>query len=135
VTLNIAPVATGIFQLAGSTRAAALNQDGSTVNSPQTPEVRGNVVVVFLTGQGAVSLPVAAGEAAPSNALSRAIAPASATIGGVPADIQFFGLTPGSIGLAQINLVIPFAVVSGDAIPVVLQVGGRKSNSATIAIR
>ncbi|MEO8026488.1 MAG: hypothetical protein ABI823_08440 [Bryobacteraceae bacterium] len=135
VTLHIADASPGIFQSAGSKQAAALNQDGLTVNTSATPEARGNVVVVFLTGQGAVSLSVAPGESAPLDALAYATSSYSATIGGIDAAVQFLGLTPGSIGLAQANIVIPSGVTPGDAVPVMIEVGGRKSNPATIAVR
>jgi len=135
ITLNIAPASVGLFQFPGTTQAAALNQDGVTINSAAAPETRGRVVVMFLTGQGALDLGVTAGKAAPLDALARALAGVSATIGGVSAEVQFFGLTPGSIGLAQANILIPAAAPAGDAVPVVVEAGGRKSNTATIAIR
>lgn len=55
-------------------------------------------------------------------------------IGGVPATVTFAGLTPGSQGLYQINVEIPHAVSSGDAVPVMIQSGGRTANTVTIAV-
>jgi uncharacterized protein (TIGR03437 family) len=58
-----------------------------------------------------------------------------ATIGGVPATVLFAGLTPGFIGLGQVNLLVPDAVPSGDAVPVVLESAGQSSKSVTVSIR
>ncbi len=135
VAVTIAAAAPGIFQLGGTGRAAATNQDGVTVNSPDNPESRGNVISVYLTGLGAVSPDVEAGQPTPLDRLFRAMAAFSATIGGVDAEVQFLGLTPGSVGLAQANLRVPDAVAPGTEAPVVITIGGQASNAATISIR
>ena len=49
------------FEYAGTTRAIVANQDGS-LNGPANPEARGNVIVAYLTGQGAVNPPVPTGQ-------------------------------------------------------------------------
>jgi len=60
----------------------------------------------------------------------------SATIGGLPADIKFKGLTPGSVGLYQINTVVPTGIPPGSAVPIVISVGGQVSQpGVTIAVR
>jgi uncharacterized protein (TIGR03437 family) len=130
VTLTVAPASCGIFQYAGGNQGIVLNQDGS-LNSPSNPEVRGNVVVAFLTGQGAVSPAVPTGQAAPATALSFAVQNFTATIGGVQASIQFLGLTPGFIGLAQANIVIPAAASTGDTVNLAISA----SNTVTISVR
>jgi uncharacterized protein (TIGR03437 family) len=130
VPLSVAPASCGIFQYSGSTRGIVLNQDG-TLNSPSNPEVRGNVVVAFLTGQGAVNPPVPTGQVAPMTALSFAVQSFTAAIGGAQAAIQFLGLTPGFIGLAQANITIPAAATSGDAVNLAISA----SNTVTISVR
>ena len=134
VTLKAAPAAVGIFAYAGTNRAIAMNQDGS-FNSPADPESRGRVVVLYLTGQGPVSPPVPTSQAAPGDVLSIATLPKSASIGGSDASIQFLGLAPGFIGLAQANVSIPADAPAGDVVPLVINVGGQPSNSVTISVR
>jgi uncharacterized protein (TIGR03437 family) len=56
------------------------------------------------------------------------------TIGGVSAKVQFSGLTPGFAGLYQVNVQVPDGVSPGDAVPVVVTIGGVSSNTATIAV-
>jgi uncharacterized protein (TIGR03437 family) len=129
IPFTVAPASCGIFQFAGG-RGVVLNQD-SSLNSPANPEARGNVVVAFLTGQGAVSPAVPTGQAAPAAALSYAVQNFIATIGGAPGAIQFIGLTPGFIGLAQANIVIPPNAATGDAVNLSIS----SSNSVTISVR
>jgi uncharacterized protein (TIGR03437 family) len=57
------------------------------------------------------------------------------TVGGRAARVLFAGLTPGTIGLYQINVEIPSDSPTGDAVPVVVTQKGVASNAATIAVR
>jgi uncharacterized protein (TIGR03437 family) len=128
INVNLGP-SPGIFQVEGN-RAVAQNQDG-TVNSPQNPAVVGTVAVIYFTGIGYISgAPI--GEPAPDFPMPSSY-PASATIGGVKAEILFVGITPGSIGLGQANIRVP-GLPSGEH-PVVLTIGGAQSNAALIAVR
>jgi uncharacterized protein (TIGR03437 family) len=127
VHFKVASAAVGIFNV-------AFNQDG-TLNSVSNPESRGRVVVLYLTGQGPVNPPVPTSQAAPGDVLSVATLPKSASIGGVDAEIQFLGLAPGFIGLAQANVAIPAGAPTGEAVPLIVNVGGQPSNSVGISVR
>jgi uncharacterized protein (TIGR03437 family) len=112
--------------------ALATNQDNSD-NSAANPAKSGTVVVVSLTGIGPVDNPVATGTATPSSPFSKATLPVTATIGGWDATVQFIGLTPGTVGMAQANLVVPG--LSPGAYAVVVTVGGVASNEATVYVQ
>ena len=56
------------------------------------------------------------------------------TIGGVAATVTFSGLAPDSTGLYQVNAQVPESAPTGDAVPVVLTIGGGTSNTITLAI-
>jgi uncharacterized protein (TIGR03437 family) len=129
--IDIAGAAPGLFTTDGA-RAVVINQDGS-VNSPGNPATRGSVVVAYATGQGAVAPFVPSGSAAGANPLSRATLPVEAAIGSAAARVLFAGLTPGLVGLLQLNLEVPATVSRGDA-PLMITVGGRTSNSVLIAV-
>ena len=131
---TVASAAPGIFVYPGSTRAIAANQDG-TLNSPDNPESRGRVIVCYVTGLGAVDPPVPTGQSAPLDVLSRATALVSATIGDAPATVDFAGLAPTFVGLGQINVTVPDGAASGAAIPLIIEVAGQNSQTATISIR
>jgi uncharacterized protein (TIGR03437 family) len=132
VIVNVVPAAIGIFVYPGTNRAIAQNQD-FTLNSLTNPESAGRVVVVYLTGQGAVSPAVPTGQPAPLDVLSMASQPFSATIGGMDAPVLFLGLVPGYIGLAQANILIPSGAPTGD-VPLIVNVGGQPGNTTVISV-
>jgi uncharacterized protein (TIGR03437 family) len=94
-----------IFKLAGG-QPAVVHSDFSLV-TPLRPAAPGETIVVFATGLGPVDPPVPTGWPAPASPLSRPAEPITVTIGGMEAEVQFAGLTPGFVGLAQINVVVP----------------------------
>ncbi len=55
------------------------------------------------------------------------------TIGGVPVLPSFSGLTS-FVGLYQVNVQVPSEAPTGDAVEVVLSIGGVTSNAVTIAV-
>jgi uncharacterized protein (TIGR03437 family) len=136
--ITIAAARPGIFAIpaaAGPPRAIAQNQNYS-LNSPSNPAARGEVVIVYLTGSGEVDPAVATGEGAPSEEpLARVALPATATIGGREAEIQFLGLSPGYVGLTQANLIVPANAPIGPDVPVVITIGGQPSNAMVIAVK
>ncbi|MBI1356669.1 MAG: hypothetical protein GC160_20205 [Acidobacteria bacterium] len=135
LTVPVAATAPGLFQT-GTTQAAALNTDGS-INGPANPAGRLGFVILYATGQGLVAPPIATGAAASGNPLQLAEG-VRVTIGGleVPADdILFAGLAPGFVGLLQVNIRLRDVYPAGDAVPVVLELQGRPSQTATIALQ
>jgi uncharacterized protein (TIGR03437 family) len=124
--------APGIFQDT-SNHAIAQNATDNSTNSDSAPVASGDVLVVYLTGQGALNNPVADGTATPDSPLSSATATATATIGGENATVQFLGLTPGYTGLAQANIVVPSSLATADY-PLVITVGGYVSTSAEVSV-
>lgn len=108
---------------------AVLNQDGS-VNGPDNPAAPGSVVIAFGTGQGEVDNPVADGEAAAGDPLSRTVAPTEAWVAAQEAAVSFSGLAPGFVGLWQVNLTLPDGVTGRAAL--FLKSGGIASNSVSV---
>jgi uncharacterized protein (TIGR03437 family) len=129
---NVTSAAPGIFQDTANHAIAQNAGAGYSLNTAKNPAAAGSVVVVYLTGQGPLDHPVADGAAAPGSPLSTATATATATIDGTSAPVQFLGLTPGFVGLAQANIQVP-AIPSGDY-PLVITVGNFLSASATISV-
>ena len=56
------------------------------------------------------------------------------TIGGVTVPPSFSGLTS-FVGLYQVNVQVPSNTPTGDAVEVVLTIGGATSNTVTIAVQ
>jgi uncharacterized protein (TIGR03437 family) len=114
-------------------RAVAQNQDFS-LNGPGNPALSGEAIVVYLAGIGAVDPAVATGGLPPSmEPFARSVYQATATIGGLPAEVFFLGMTPEFVGLVQANLVIPEGVQIGPDTPLIISVNGQPSNVRVIA--
>lgn len=96
------------------------------------PIRRNGRVLVYLTGLGRTSPEVADGAAAPSDPLARVVLPPTVTIGGTSIPVEFAGLSPGSVGVYQINLFIPDSVPVGLDVPLTITQG---TNSTTVSVR
>jgi uncharacterized protein (TIGR03437 family) len=147
--LTVSEAAPGVFTRSfnGQGQAAALNQDyslnGDPNQNPNTrPEARGRIIIIYANGQGGQlvdsvtrqSLALASGAAAPTTPLYVTATDPVVTIGGVPATVAFSGLAPGFVGLWQLNVVIPLSAPTGNAVPMVITMGGRSSLVTTLAI-
>ncbi|MGA2590613.1 MAG: hypothetical protein ABSH32_11900 [Bryobacteraceae bacterium] len=110
-------------------------EPGNSLAGSSTPATAGDVLTMYCTGLGAVTQPVTAGSAAPSQPLAYTAGTVSVTIGGQPATVQFAGLAPGFAGLYQINAKMPSGVPTGEQIPVVITVFGINSPPVTIAVK
>ncbi|MFN3324056.1 MAG: hypothetical protein ACK5AZ_11215 [Bryobacteraceae bacterium] len=131
IPVNLLATSPGVFEYDGG-RAMAQNLDGS-INGPQAPAAVGDVVVVYMSGIGELDNPVPTGVIAPGDPLSRPKTDVSATIGGQNAPMHYLGLSPGFIGLAQANVVIP-NLPPGDH-DLVFTIGAVSSKPVKISIR
>jgi len=117
-----------------ATQGAIVNALTYAVADPSAPVKAGDVLTIFCTGLGAVSPTVPDGAGAPSSPLSNTVAPATVTIGGVNAPASFSGLSPGFVGLYQINAAVPNGVAAGNTVPVVVSIAGTAGPPVTIAV-
>jgi uncharacterized protein (TIGR03437 family) len=125
VVYNVVPVAPGIYTLnmAGFGQGAVFNQDGHTVNGPNTPAAKGSVIALYLTGEGPTAPQGVDGAITPSDGsqLKHPLASWTATVGGIPATVYYAGSAPGIVnGISQINVQIPANAPSGPNVPIVL---------------
>ncbi len=126
VTLNVTDSVPGFFTVdaSGKGQGAALNQD-NTVNSASNPAPTGTVVAMYGTGGGTLT----------ADALPLLTLRVTATVGGVPATVEYAGIAPGLVqGVIQVNIHLP-AGVSGLSVPVVVTVGDKSSSPVTIAVQ
>jgi uncharacterized protein (TIGR03437 family) len=110
-------------------------QKGAPV--PYNTGARGQEVVVYITGYGAVSPTVATGAApaagTPLNDLPKPVGNVIVTVGNVPATIDFVGIPTWAVGVLQINYTIPPEAPLG-AQPVAVSVGTVASVPATLTV-
>ncbi len=128
----VVPTALGIFQY-GTNRGIVQNQDYS-LNTTAVPAATSSAVIVYLTGIGVTAPAVVDGMGSPAVPLAKPSGTATATIGGANAQVLFLGLTPGNVGLAQANLLIPPSLSTGDY-PFTITLNGQTSRPARIAVQ
>jgi uncharacterized protein (TIGR03437 family) len=122
---SVLPAVPGIYtqNYSGSGPGAILNQDGVTGNGPGTPAAKGSVVSVYMTGEGQTSPAGATGAIAPVNVpvpWKQTPLKATATVGGLPAVVQYYGSAPGEVsGVMQVNVQIPANAPTGP-LPIVI---------------
>jgi uncharacterized protein (TIGR03437 family) len=130
----LAPVATAPNQ--GAVFAVRTTSTGQTsfLAGPSSPAMAGDTLVIYCDGLGAVNQTIAPGAASPTPAATTTAQP-QVTIGGAASTVAFSGLTPGLVGVYQINAVVPTGVTTGDQVPVVINISGQVSPAATIAVK
>jgi uncharacterized protein (TIGR03437 family) len=129
-TVSIQPTAPGIFIVGTASDGVSLlgaivNQNG-VLNGPASPATRGSTITIYGTGLGATSV---------KSGLSYTVANPTAVLSGTTLPVQFSGLTPGFVGLYQINLMIPAATPPGLLLPLSIQAGTVFSNSVVVAVQ
>jgi uncharacterized protein (TIGR03437 family) len=82
-----------------------------------------DILVIYLTGMGAVSPVVGDGQPSPSDPLAFALAAPTVTLGGVDLPVYYAGLAPGQVGVYQINVNVPRSVPQGLSVPLVIGQG------------
>jgi uncharacterized protein (TIGR03437 family) len=124
-SVSVSAVAPAIFLMGSPSAGAVLNQDYS-LNGPANPLPRGQVLVVYATGLGAVTK---------QGQLSVTAAPVTAVVNGQELPVQFAGLAPGYVGLYQVNVPIPAATPPGLGVSLTLKQGGQLSNTVAVALQ
>jgi uncharacterized protein (TIGR03437 family) len=94
-----------------------------TLVSSSHPASPGEALTIYLVGMGATNPPVQSGTAAPSSPLSTVPSKILVTVDGQPAPVTFAGLTPGGVGLYQINFAVPASARTGTLAVVITQDG------------
>jgi len=136
VPVTISTHVPGIFNLKGG-YGAAVALLGSNLITAAAPAKAGDTIVIYGTGFGPGQQNPPAGQQgtpasgeAPSGAAPVAI-PVQVTIGGKRARVAYSGFTPGSVGLYQLNVVLPEGFLLGD--PLVVAQGGVQLGAQPVA--
>jgi uncharacterized protein (TIGR03437 family) len=97
----------------------------------QQPARRGGTVILYVNGLGPVVDTPASGE---QSALTATRATPTVTVGGRPARVEFSGLTPGAIGLYQINATLAADTPTGDQ-QIIVTIGGASSKGLVLPVQ
>jgi uncharacterized protein (TIGR03437 family) len=136
-TITVAARAPRIFTLdqSGQGPGIATTSDYRVLSSAN-PAAPGQTIVLWINSMGATSGNPVAGQPAPGSdpgsQPSVITDTVTATVYGMPAKVVFAGLSPGSTGLYQVNVQVPFAVITG---PVAVRVtAGEISSQAYVTL-
>jgi len=139
--LNIKP-SVPRFITNGAPYAIMTTPDGTLTGIPTHPVKAGDVVVIYTIGLGPTTPVVPSGTASPGNPLAVIDVNATQACFGVPTPFspipcvtpQFVGLSPGFVGLYQVNLAIPDGLSSGN-VPFSFSVNGTASDVVLLAVQ
>lgn len=106
---------------------AITHADNTSVTS-QSPARAGEEVVIYMTGLGAVDTEPALGTAAPLLPLANALISPQLSLGNTPLTVVFAGLTPGTVGLYQVNAVLPSPLGQTGSAGLVFSAGGQTTS-------
>lgn len=138
--VSIAASVPRFILLNGGPFAILTTPGGSLTGIPGSPVKDGDTVVIYTIGLGPTSPPVASGTASPGSPPAMTgttqVCFGTLTLFGKPqcTNAAFSGLTPGLVGLYQINVVIPNTVASGNQ-PMYFTVNGVQSNTVQLAVQ
>ena len=120
----------------GQGQVLAQNDDQVTLNTGSTPIARSKVITIYGLGFGLISADQP-DDMPPTAAVAMTKKPVVVLATSILTDaqIQYAGLTPGYVGLFQLNLLVPDLVPPGTAIPIVMQVDSIPSNQSTAGAR
>ena len=130
-TLSLAAADPGVAAYPNGAVIAQHN-DFSLVTST-SPAHPNEALIMYLVGMGATTSMVPSGTASPSNPADLATLQPTVEVDGQNADILFAGLTPGGVGLYQINFVVPASAKTGNLNVVVAQ-GSTEANVVTLPV-
>jgi uncharacterized protein (TIGR03437 family) len=140
--VSITTVQPAIFILDQNSQGAVLIANTADVVAPagylpgSRPAQAGvDYIEIFCNGLGPVNNPPADGQPAGTNPVPTTKTVPQVTIGGVNAPALFSGLSPGSVALYQVNVQVPAGSQTGNAVPIVIQMGDVSSNTAYIAVQ
>jgi minor extracellular serine protease Vpr len=137
VTLPLAGASPAYFEYTDSTNSqlSVVAQDLKyQLITSQHQAVRGAPIVLYANGLGPVSNTPATGEQSSGTSLSQTPALPVVTIGGQQAQVLFSGLTPQTIGLYQINVMVPANAPTGLQ-PLTVSINGVTGKASQIAVQ
>ena len=129
--LVVIPGAPGIFRsgIAGpeTNLPTIFRSSNGELATDSNPVHKGDTLIIYATGLGQTNPAVATGSPSPSNPLAFALNTPQVTLGGTALPLYFAGLTPGSVGIYQINAKIPSSVPLGLSVPLTITQGTAKT--------
>ena len=134
--LSILPGAPSVFRanLPGLDSAVPtiVRDRNSELVTGSNPVHRGDVLVIYSTGLGQTTPAAQTGMPSPSNPLASALNIPQVTLGGMNLPLIYAGLSPGEIGVYQINVKVPNNAPTGASVALVIN---QASTSTALPVR
>jgi len=111
---------------------AATDANG-VVFTQANPAKRGQTIVLYVNGMGPVDHQPPSGEPTPLPPPLANTGTATVTIGNIAAHVDFSGLSPGWVGLYQVNVDVPPDAPTGLQ-PIVVSIGGVDSKASILPV-
>jgi uncharacterized protein (TIGR03437 family) len=129
--IQLTPAVPAILQF-NSGEVVAQHQDGTLIQD-SSPAAPGEYVTIYLTGLGATDIAVPSGAPSPSSPLANVLDTPVVTLNDNQVLLQFAGLTPGAVGLYQINFQVPQPLGDGNYTLLIAQ-SGTVSNQTILPV-
>ena len=125
----------GVYtQNASGSGPGSIQDLGFQLVTEANPVAAGDVIIIYCAGLGDVTPEIATGEAATVVPLIETSEEVTVTIGGLPAQVSFSGLTPGLASLYQLNVTVPAGVAAGE-VDVVISIAGQTSTIVSLFVQ
>ena len=129
--VDLVPVSPGTVTFSDGTLVAQ-HADYTLVDASH-PAHPGEALTIYLVGMGGTNPAVKSGTAAPANPLATVPSQVVVTVDTQPAVVYFAGLTPGGVGLYQINFQVPSGSRTG-SLDVVIKQDGVPANATKLIV-
>jgi minor extracellular serine protease Vpr len=136
-TLPLASASPAAFEIPDSTGSRvifAARDKNFQVISSANPARRNETVSLYCNGLGAVDTTPASGDPTAPEPLANTRVMPKVKIGNVDAPVKFSGLSPGSVGLYQINVTVPAQAPTGLQ-PVIMTINGIDSKASNLPVQ
>jgi uncharacterized protein (TIGR03437 family) len=123
VMLSIVPATPGVLSADDGPTTPDVQNDAHIIAqhsadfslvSSSNPAKPGEYLVMYLVGMGPTNPSVPSGAATPSSPFSPVVNQPTVTVASQPSTVAFAGLTPGFVGLYQINFQVPPSANAGE---------------------
>ena len=133
---NNGQIAGFAFQVTPTTPGIFADPNGNLV--PNATVKQGGTTTLYMTGAGEVSPLILTGTTAssttPLSSLPKPQLPLAVTVAGIPAFLQYVGISSGLVGTVQVNFTVPASVPAGVQ-PLVVTVGGVPSPAVNLTVQ
>ena len=136
LNLTIQPQAPGVFYApvdgTSDTVPQLVRKENLTLVTDSNPIHKGDTLTIYLDGMGQTLPIVDAGAPAPSDPIAVPLVAPTVKLGNTALTVRSYGLTPGQIGVYQIEVFVPNNVSPGLNMPLQINQG---TGSTTLAVR